>query len=159
MTRSQSAMFVPAEGRRQPLYRAEIINRRLVYAMFSLAGLVLLYVAYAAWSDRTHVGQPPAAEVVFQRTLTLTGNGNAVTVLDETGAPILDTENGGFIAVVIDGLERARIVAQVEGNPPVTVTQFENGRLMLADPASGWNAELASFGPGNLGIWQRLVTP
>lgn len=158
MDRTNPGFFVKAEGRRQPLYKSEMISTRLVYAMFSLALLALVIVSAAVVAGRPLTGQPKDAPVAFERTLTLTGNGNAVVVTNEVGEVILDTPTGGFISVVIDGLERARAVNRVAGNPPVTITQYENGRLSLHDPATGWTTELASFGPGNLGVWQDLVT-
>ena len=157
--RTNAPMFVSAEGKRQPLYKTEMINRRLVYAMFTLALVTLALVSIAVLTNRPLTGQPKDAPVVFERSLTFSGEGSAVVVTGEEGQVLLDTENGGFIAVVIDGLERARLVARVEGNPPVTITQFENGRLSLHDPASDWTTELSSFGSGNLGVWQELVTP
>jgi putative photosynthetic complex assembly protein len=151
-------LFVNAEGRRKPVYRSEIISRRLVYAMFGLAFVSFVIVTASVLGDRPHTGTPVDGPVAFERTLTLKGTGNAVFVTNEAGLPIMDTDNGGFIAVVIDGLERARHVAGTEGNPPVIITQYENGRLSLYDPASSWRTELSSFGPGNLAIWQDLVT-
>ncbi len=157
--RTNTPLYVSATAPRRPLYRAEVINRRLVYAMFTLALATLAFVTFAVVTDRPHVGQPKDAAIVFERTITLNGEGNTVTVRDDSGAVLLDTDQGGFVAVVIDGLERARTMAEVEGNPPVTVTQFENGRLSLYDESSDTRIELASFGGGNLGVWKDLVTP
>jgi putative photosynthetic complex assembly protein len=88
--------------------------------------------------------------------MTIAGRGNHVTIVEDTGRVLLDGP-GGFISVVLDGLERARLVARVEGNPPVTITQYENGRVSLTDPASGWQVELSSFGPGNVGTFLKML--
>ena len=158
MPSDQTNLYYSAEGPREPAYRREVINRRMVYAMFSLALLTLAYVSYAVFTDQPLTGTPEAAPVVFERSLVLTGDGNAVTVFDtDQNRMLLNTSNGGFVSVVIDGLERARFLASVEGNPAVTITQYENGRLQLSDPASGWSAELASFGPGDLKVWQAVL--
>jgi putative photosynthetic complex assembly protein len=156
--RTNPTLYVEAEGGRKPFYKTEMISTRLVYMMFSVALLTLVIVSAAVVSDRPLTGSPKDAPVAFQRTMTLTGNGTAVHVTNEAGETILDTPQGGFIAVVIDGLERARTVHQVADNPPVILTQYENGRLNLTDPATGWTTELTSFGPGNLGVWHDLVT-
>ena len=155
---ANSNFFLNAERKRRPMYDKEVINGRLVMAMFGLAGLTLVIVTAAVVGDRPLTGQPHAAAPAFERVLMLEGNGNLVTITDMAdGRVIMDGENGGFIAVVIDGLERARVVAGVTDNPPVTITQFENGRLQLSDPATGWSTEIASFGPGNLGTWQAML--
>ena len=74
-----------------------------------------------------------------------------------TGEVVLDAKNGGFVSVVTDGLERARRVAGVSENAPVMLTLYENSRLSLSDPASGWSMEISSFGPGNTGVWLELL--
>jgi putative photosynthetic complex assembly protein len=124
--------------------------------MFSLAAVALLLVTFAVLTDRPTVGQPKEGPVWKQQTMTMTGNGNHVTVVEESGTVLLDG-NGGFISVVIDGLECARLVARVEDNPPVTITQYMNGRLSLHDPASGWQVELSSFGPGNVRTFLTML--
>jgi putative photosynthetic complex assembly protein len=125
-------------------------------AMFSLAGIALLLVSLAVFTGRAPTGQPKEAPVWKAQTMTIAGRGNHVTIVEDTGRVLLDGP-GGFISVVLDGLERARLVARVEGNPPVTITQYENGRVSLTDPASGWQVELSSFGPGNVGTFLKML--
>src|SRR6056297_2129008 len=45
----------------------------------------------------------------------------------------------------------------VEGNAPVTVTEYADGRIELHDPASGWTTQVSSFGAGNLNVWRALL--
>lgn len=149
-------LWYDAEARPTPQRDREFIPRRLVIAMFSLALVSLVLVTYAVVTGKPTVGQPKDAGIVRAQTLTISGNGNEVRIVEDTGAVLLDG-NGGFISVVLDGLERARLVAGVEGNPPVTITQYENGRVSLTDPASGWQVELASFGPGNVGTFLKML--
>lgn len=156
--RSNSGLYFDAEAHALRKRDKELIPTRLVIAMFSLAILSLILVATAVLTDRPLVGQPPAAEVMKTHTLTLTGNGNAMHVVNAEGRVIFDGQNGGFISVVNDGLETARYRHRIEGNPPVTVTEYADGRIALHDPASGWTVQLASFGPGNLNVWRALLS-
>lgn len=136
----------------------ELIPRRLVIAMFSLALASVLLVAFAVLTDRPLVGQPKMAPVVAQRDLVIQSDGNAIRVTDATSRQtVLKLTNGGFISVVNDGLERARHVSRLQGNPPVTLTLYENSRLSLVDPATGWSTEISSFGPGNVRVWMNLL--
>ncbi|MXQ09707.1 photosynthetic complex assembly protein [Alphaproteobacteria bacterium GH1-50] len=136
----------------------ELIPRRLVIAMFSLAIAVVLLVSFAVITDRPLVGQPKAAPIFTERFLVLDPAGKAMRVTDaNTGDVVLNVDNGGFVSVVTDGLERARIVHGTEGNPPVKLTLYQNGRLSLFDTGSGWSMELSSFGPGNRGVWLELL--
>ncbi|MEM9898962.1 MAG: photosynthetic complex assembly protein PuhC, partial [Pseudomonadota bacterium] len=109
-------------------------------------------------TDRPLVGVPAEAPVISERSVVLEGDGRAIRVTDPTtGEIVMNLENGGFISVVNDGLERARLVARVDGNPPVTLTLFETGRMSLNDPASGWRTQLSSFGPGNTAVWLNVL--
>ena len=156
--RTDTGLYFDAEARAMEKRDRELIPRRLVIALFSMALASLLLTAFAVLTDRPKVGTPAMAPVLSERSVVLDGNGKAMRVTDAaTGETILDLTNGGFISVVNDGLDRARLVARVEGNPPVTLTLFETGRLSLADPASGWSTELSSFGPGNTAVWLNVL--
>ena len=154
--RTNPGLWYDAEKRPRPRREREFIPTRLVMAMFGLAAVTLALVTFAVLTDRPMVGQPKDAPVWKAQTLTMEGRGNDVRIVEDTGAVLLDGP-GGFISVVIDGLERARLVARVEGNPPVTITQYTSGRVSLHDPASGWQVELSSFGPGNVGTFLKML--
>jgi putative photosynthetic complex assembly protein len=154
--RTNSGLWYDAEKRPQPRRGKEFIPTRLIVAMFSLAGIALVLVSLSVYLGLPSVGQPKDAPVYRVQTMTIEGNGNHVRIVEDTGRVLLDG-NGGFISVVIDGLERARLVGRVYGNPPVTITQYENGRVSLSDPATGWQVELSSFGPGNVGTFLKML--
>lgn len=158
MARQDTGLYFDAEAHQLRKRDKELIPTRLVVAMFSLAILTVVLVAIAVLTDRPLVGTPAPAAVLTTHELTLTGDGNAMHVTNGEGRVIFDGANGGFISVVNDGLEYARRRAGIEGNPPVTVTEFADGRIALHDPASGWKTELASFGTGNLNVWRALLT-
>jgi putative photosynthetic complex assembly protein len=154
--RTNPGLWYDAEKRAEARRGREFIPTRIVAAMFSLAGIALVLVSLAVFTGRATTGQPKDAPVWKTQTMTIEGRGNHVTIVEDTGRVLLDG-NGGFIAVVLDGLERARLVSRVEGNPPVTITQYENVRVSLSDPATGWQVELSSFGPGNLGTFRQML--
>lgn len=157
MGRTNSGFIYDVEAHAMHKRDRELIPTRLVIAMFSLAILSVVLVAIAVLTDRPLVGTPPAAEVMKTHTLTFTGNGNAMNVVNGKGEVIFDGHNGGFISVVNDGLEFARYRARIEGNAPVTITEYGDGRIELFDPASGWSTQLSSFGAGNLNVWRALL--
>ncbi|RVT81979.1 photosynthetic complex assembly protein [Rhodobacteraceae bacterium CCMM004] len=153
MARTQTGLYYDAEAAQMRRRDRDMIPRKLILACATIALAALTMVGFAALTDRPTVGQPHSAAVLAQRSLVLSGDGSAVTITTPEGQVIHDTENGAFIAVVIDGLERARTVHRTPGNPPVTLTRFANGRLQLVDSATGWSTELASFGADNLALW------
>ncbi len=153
-----TGLYFDAEARAMERRDQELIPRKLVIAVFSLAIAALLLVSFAVLTDRPLVGQPKAAPVVAERSLVIEKTGNAVLITDAaSGEVVMDMTNGGFVSVVTDGLERARLVSRIDDNPPVTLTLFENSRLSLSDPATKWQAEISSFGPGNVAVWIELL--
>ena len=156
--RTDTGLYFDAEARAMQKRDKELIPRRLVIAMFSLALASVLLVAFAVLTDRPLVGQPKLAPVVAERDLIIESSGNAIRVTDAASRQtVLNLTNGGFISVVNDGLERARLVSRLQGNPPITLTLYENSRLSLTDPATGSSTEISSFGPGNVGVWMNLL--
>ena len=158
--RTDTGLYFDAEARAMQKRDQELIPRRLIVALFSMALASILLVTFAVLTERPLVGQPIPSPVVSERLLVIEGRSNAITVSDaESGTLVLDLSNGGFISVVNDGLERARLVSRIDGNPPVKLTLYENGRLSLTDPATGWRTEISSFGQGNIAVWLNLLQP
>ena len=137
----------------------EMIPRTLLWGMFALAMSSLALATFSVVTKRPHVGVPVAGTVVAERDLILEGvDAQAVVVRDTDGTVLLDLPHGGFITVIQSGMERARRVAQVPGNPPMRVVKYDNGRLVAEDPATGWSAELYAFGQDNKAAFERLLT-
>ena len=156
--RTDTGLYFDAEARAMEKRDRELIPRRLVIGLFSMALAAVLLAAFAVLTDRPLEGQPQMAPVVSERLLLIEGSGNAIKATDAaTGEVVLDLRNGGFISVVNDGLERARLVSRITENPPVKLTLYETGRLSLTDPATGWGTEISSFGPGNIAVWLNLL--
>jgi putative photosynthetic complex assembly protein len=82
----------------------------------------------------------------------------AVTVRDAQGNLLTDLPHGGFITVIQNAMARERTVAGVQGNPPVKIVRYQNGRLVAEDPATGWSAELYAFGDDNKAAFERLLS-
>lgn len=137
----------------------EMIPRTLLRGMLALALASLAIATYSSVTGRPHAGVPVGGKIVAERDLILEGvNAQAVVVRDTDGKVLLDLPHGGFITVVQSGMERARRVARVPGNPPMRVVRYDNGRLVAEDPATGWSAELYAFGQDNKAAFERLLT-
>lgn len=137
----------------------EMIPRTLLWGMFALALAALVVVTFAVATKRPHVGVPAAGTPVAARDFILEGrSAQAVTVRDVDGTVLLDLDHGGFITVIQSAMARARVVARTEGNPPMRVVKYDNGRFVAEDPATGWSAELYAFGDDNKAAFERLFT-
>ena len=142
----------------RPSPEREMIPRALLWAMLALALSALLITAFSVLTDRAHTGKPLAGTVVAERDLILEGrSAQAVTVYSADGTLIADMPHGGFVTVIQNAIQRARTVARVEGNPPIKIVQYDNGRLVAEDPASGASIELYAFGNDNKAAVERLL--
>lgn len=136
----------------------DMIPRTLLWGMLALALSTLVLVTVSVVTNRPHVGVPPAATVVRSASFILEGlSAQAVVVKDENGKVLLDLPHGGFITVIQSAMARARVVAQTEGNPPMKVVEYANGRIVAEDPATGWSAELYAFGGDNEESFRKLL--
>jgi len=146
---------------RQPALRntkSEMIPVALVRAMFALAAVSLAITTAAVVTGRPTVGQPKASEVVASRAIILEGNdAQSVTVRNADGTLLADLPHGGFITVIQNAMARERLTHRIEGNPPLNIVRYANGRLVAEDPATGWSAELYAFGSDNKAAFERLL--
>jgi putative photosynthetic complex assembly protein len=152
MPELQPALRAPRDKQR------EMIPTALLYGMAALALSSLAVVSFAVFTDSPHVGAPAQGTAVEERFLILEGlSAQAVVVKDIDGTVLLDLPHGGFVTVIQSGMARARTVARVEGNPPIRLVRYDNGRLVAEDPATGWSAELYAFGQDNKAAFERLL--
>lgn len=143
----------------KPAPKPEMIPTNLLRAMLALVLASLLLVGYSAVTGREPSGQPKPAAILAERSIILQGGGaQAVTVLATDGSLLADLPHGGFITVIQNGLERARLTAGIDKTLPVRVVKYANGRLTVLDDYSGWSAELGAFGDDNRAAFERLMS-
>ena len=63
----------------------------------------------------------------------------------------------GFVRGTLRGLAQARQRDGLGREPPFSLTRFDDGRLDLADDATGRHVPLEAFGPSNFGAFARLL--
>ncbi len=138
----------------------DLVPRAMVRAMFALVMLCLILVSAHVWTGQPVTSAPPESPVRVEKTLFLQGDmAGAARVLDGTGSVIADLspEEGGFVSGVWRVLQRERTLARVPLDGPVIVSAFENGRMAITDPSTGWNADLMGFGQDNAAAFARLL--
>ncbi|PTV96674.1 putative photosynthetic complex assembly protein [Rhodobacter aestuarii] len=136
----------------------DLIPIAMVRAMIGIAVLSLVIVAYSVLTNRPHVGVPEAGKIVAEREVILEDvDSQHVIVRNADGSVLVDMPDGGFVNVVGAALARTREVQRVTGNPPVRIVQYDNKRLTLEDPVTGWSAELYAFGEDSKAAFERLL--
>ncbi len=137
----------------------DMIPKPLLWAMLALVLSSLTVVTFSVVTHRPHVGVPQAADIVTERSIILKGGGaQAVTVLDVDGTVMMDLPHGGFITVIQNAMERARLTAGVDKMLPLRIVEYANGRLSAVDDYTGWSAELGAFGSDNRAAFERLMS-
>ena len=143
----------------RPSDSKDMIPKPLLMAMAALVLASLIVVGFGVVTGRDHVGVPRAAAVVAERQIVLKGGGaQAVTVLTPDGTVLMDLPHGGFITVIQNALERARLTAGVDKMLPLRIVEYANGRLTAVDDHTGWSAELGAFGSDNRAAFERLMS-
>ena len=137
----------------------QMIPAILLKAMLALVLASLAVVTFSVVTGRDHTGVPKPAAIVAERTVILQGGGaQSVTVLDENGQVLMDLPHGGFITVIQNANERARLVKGVDKLLPLRIVEYANGRLTAHDDYTGWSAELGAFGSDNRAAFERLMS-
>ncbi len=145
--------------RTRPSENKDMIPKPLLLAMLALVLATLVVVSFSALTGREHVGVPKAADIVAERSIILQGGGaQAVTVLALDGTVLMDLPHGGFITVIQNAMERARLTAGVDKLLPLRIVEYANGRLTAVDDHTGWSAELGAFGSDNRAAFEQLMS-
>lgn len=114
-------------------------------------------VAEIAAAERRAAHGPPAAvlEVRFADQ-----SDGSVLVQEANSGRIIETipvGSDGFIRGVMRGMAHARRVRDIDATPPFRLSQFENGSVILEDPATGRIIDLRAFGSSNNDAFARLI--
>lgn len=138
-----------------------IVTRRGLFAIFAL---LLFALSSATVARLTGVGasRVTTTAAVETRDLTFTdGERGSVLVFDAAEQRLIDTlapGSNGFVRVVLRGLARERKLGDIGAEPPFRLTRHADGRLMLTDPSTQRQVDLAAFGDANARSFARLMT-
>lgn len=138
----------------------DLVPRTMVRLMAGLVLTCLVMVSIFVWSGSAKDAMPPVSPIKAERVVTLTGQmSGAAQVHDIDGTLIADLspEKGGFISGMWRVLQRERTKARVALDGPVRITAYENGRMAITDPSTGWRADLMGFGQDNAAAFARLL--
>ncbi len=139
----------------------KMLPRVLIRSVIALILASLAIAIFARVTDRPLVSTPPVSPVVAEAALVLNSDGisGAVEVLKVDGSLLVDlsAEDGGFIAGIHRVIIRERTKHRVAFDGPVIVQAYENGRMAILDPSTGWRADLMGFGADNAGAFAQLL--
>jgi putative photosynthetic complex assembly protein len=136
-----------------------------------LAGLVVLWSAGYLFHANRPAGTSPLAATADVlradavrptaiRDLRFVESGRDLIARDAAGGDIvrlLDFQKDGFVVSIVRSLERERKRLGVAANEPYRLTRWNNGQVLLEDPATGSQTEFSAFGPTNVEAFARLL--
>lgn len=138
-----------------------MVPKFLIRAMLALVLATLALTTFARVTDRPLVSTPPVSPIKAEAALILDADavsGAAVVSLtDGSVLAELTPEEGGFIAGVNRVIVRERTKHRVAQGAPILLQAFENGRMAITDPETGWSADLMGFGETNSAAFARLL--
>lgn len=139
----------------------KMLPRVLIQGVLLLIAGIMALVVFATLTDRPLESTPPLSPVAAEAQIILSSDGisGAVEILSTAGDPIssLSAEEGGFISGVHRVILRERTKHRVALDGPVVLQAFNNGRMAITDPSTGWSADLMGFGADNASAFARLL--
>jgi putative photosynthetic complex assembly protein len=136
----------------------ETVPRQAVIALGAVLAATLLAVAAVRLSG-VEIRTPDAATAA-QRSLRFEdGAAGSVVVIDAATGKVIDEINGeaGFLRGSLRALVRERKKRGIGAGPAFELIARTDGRLTLADPATGERLDLESFGPANAAVYRRWL--
>jgi len=117
-----------------------------------LLGGVLLAATVARLTGYATLPAPPPAVASVTLNFADTANGGVAVHNAATGALIanIPARDDGFLRMTLRLLYAYRIRDNALIAAPFTLTEYQDGRMGLLDPATGQKVELEAFGPSNV---------
>ncbi len=132
-------------------------------ALFGAAALIAFALIAISFGQNSGIGLTSAPEAEAAQTQDLVfadRNDGAVVVYeadDGMEIAVLEPGTNGFVRGVMRSLARERRQQGVDSTVPVRLTLWDDGRLSLEDPATGFRSDLDAFGPTNAGAFASFL--
>lgn len=141
-----------------PLTATNVLPRRVLMGI----GLVLLGTLIAVTAVRvsgTSISVPDEAAVAVRELRFEDRPDGSVAVIDAHSKAVIHTMTGenGFFRGALRSLARERRRDGLGSEQPFQLIGRADGRLTLADPATGQRIDLESFGPTNAAVFARFM--
>lgn len=135
--------------------------RKALISAAVLIGFALLAVSTARISG-LGVTEVPLAEPVESRDLRFMDRQDGAVLVyaagDDQAIDVLEPGTNGFVRGVMRSVARERKRQSIGSDIPVRLTLWQDGRLSLEDPTTGYRTNLEAFGPTNVQAFARFLS-
>lgn len=120
--------------------------------------VVVLLLVFINSRDLSQVREPDAAPTKVLQLRFEDRPDGSIAVINYTTGQVIDSVEGeaGFVRGTLRGLAQERKRRGLDSEPPFELIYRADGRLTLADTATGRMVDLESFGPINAGTFFKL---
>ncbi len=120
--------------------------------------IIVLLLVFINSRDLSTVREPDASPVKVLQLRFEDRPDGSIAVIDYKSGKQIDAVQGeaGFVRGTLRGLAQERKRRGLDSGPPFELIYRADGRLTLADTATGRMVDLESFGPTNAGTFFRL---
>lgn len=150
-----NTVYIEGDGHREQVPRGALIAAAL---------LIVLTIGIATLARVTGIGRdidaPVAALVSVDLSFTDQTDGSIVVARwpDQSRIAELKPGTNGFARGVLRALVRERRLASIDAARMFRLTRWADGRLTIADPATGEHIELNNFGPTNQAVFTQILS-
>lgn len=136
------------------------ISKSALIMTASLMGFSLIVATTATLMDagQARPAIPTVAESAERALLVFTDNADGgITVASPSQRLVLEPNTGGFIRGVMRAMAFERRKHEIGPDHPFLLARTYEGRLVLADPATGAQVDLRAFGADNEAAFAALL--
>ena len=135
-----------------------LIPRGALLALAALLASSVIAIALARIAGLS-TRQPDASAISVRELRFEDTAEGGVAVIDAKSGQRIETMTGeqGFLRGTLRGLARERKRRDLDAGPAFQLIARADGRLTLADPATGQRIDLESFGPTNAAVFARWI--
>jgi putative photosynthetic complex assembly protein len=132
-------------------------------ALYMAGALILVTFALALSARLFGFGAfaEPTGTPLVSRALTFTDRPDGGIVVHDASsrevATVLAPGTGGFVRGSLRALTRKRRLARIGAETPFVLTRYDDGRLVLDDPATKASVTISSFGPTQIATFDSLL--
>ena len=151
--------FEAEPGQKTAMHNLAPPRQLLVFALIMAAAAIWLAVAATRFGKGKF--EEPDGKILASRSLVFSDapDGGILVYDGNTNAKLTEVapNTNQFLRGAIRGLARSRRAIKASPNAAFVLTQLEDGRLMLDDPATGERIAISSFGPTQIESFRSLL--